>query len=211
MADGKKTKGRSSSDKVKRAGKKSVKSEAKKIAARENVKDVTGNIVVLAEQKKAKAAASVKSEKDGLKKVENKVETNTENNTMEKKMSKTNAANPFDKLSNETMNFGKEYSEALAKSGQIFAKGFEDILGAVASLVQSSAEKNAKFVKEAISSKTINEFAEVQSKMAQAGFDDFMSGATKISELSVKVLTEGSEPVNAQITKAMQKASSLAA
>ena len=57
-----------------------------------------------------------------------------------------------------------------------------------------------------MSSKTINEFAEIQNKIAQTSFDDFMSGATKISEIGVKVITESSEPVNAQVTRAIQKA-----
>ena len=85
-------------------------------------------------------------------------------------------------------------------------KGFEDIMGAVVSMAQASAEKQAQYMKEAMSSKTINEFADVQNKTAQASFDDFMASATKISELSVKVLTESSEPMNAKMTEAMQKA-----
>lgn len=214
MTDDKKSKGRSPSGKVKKGKVKAAASEGKKLAVRENGADVTGNIVLLADQKKAKSTQDVKDKavKAKVKSPETAKEKSTtliSSNTMEKKMSKANTANtanPFDKISNETMNFSKDCSEACAKSGQIFMKGFEDIIGAVVSLVQTSAEKNAKFVKEAMSSKTINEFAEVQTKMAQSSFDDFMSGATKISELSVKILSEGSEPVNAHITKAVQKA-----
>ena len=61
--------------------------------------------------------------------------------------------------------------------------------------------------KEAMSSKTINEFAEVQNKIAQSNFDDFMAGATKLTEISTKLITESAEPVNAQIGKAIKKAS----
>lgn len=222
MADSKKTKKPSSSPKVKKGKTKVTGKETKKVAASENAKDVTGNIVVLADQKKAneakaakKKAAAKKQISKPLKSVEKEPETFIASKIiMEKTMSKASTVNAksFDKISNETLSFGKDCSEACAKSGQIFMKGFEDIMGAVVSLMQSSAEKNAKFVKEALSSKTMNEFAEVQSKMAQASFDDFMTGATKISELSVKVLSEGAEPVNSQITKAVQKATeSLAA
>ncbi len=106
----------------------------------------------------------------------------------------------------ETADFGSQYSEACAKSGTIFMKGLEDIMGTVVSLAQKSAEKQAKFVKEAMSSKTINEFADVQNKYVQANFDDFMENAVKVSEISAKILTESSEPVNTQISKAVQKA-----
>ena len=70
-------------------------------------------------------------------------------------------------------------------------------------LAQNAAEKQAEFAKQAMSSKTMNEFTELQNKMAQTSFDDFMAGATKMSEMTVKTLTEASEPVNEQMTKAM--------
>ncbi len=119
-------------------------------------------------------------------------------------MSKT--ATQFDKIIKDTADFSTQYSEACSKSCAIMMKGLEDILGTVMSLSQSSAEKQAKLIKEAMSSKTINEFAEVQNKIIQTNFDDMMSGATKISEISVKLLTDSSEPVSAEINKAVQKA-----
>lgn len=115
-------------------------------------------------------------------------------------------ANQFDKIMKETSDFGTQYSDAYAKSSAIAMKGFEDIVGAVMSLAQDNAEKQANYIREAMSVKTINEFAEVQNKVAQTNFDDFMSGVTKISEISAKVLTESVEPVNEQMSKAIQKA-----
>jgi len=123
---------------------------------------------------------------------------------MEIIMSKTTTQ--FDKIIKDTADFNTQYSDACSKSCAIMMKGFEDILGTVMSLSQSSAEKQAKLVKEAMSSKTVNEFAEVQNKIAQENFDDLMSGATKISEISVKLLTDSSEPVSAEINKVVQKA-----
>lgn len=122
-------------------------------------------------------------------------------------MSKTQTQNQMDKFLKETSEFGSEYTDACTKSGKIFMKGCEEIFGAFFSIAQSSAEKQSKFAKEAMSVKTINEFAEVQNKIAQANFDDFVSSATKISELSTKILTESAEPVNTQMTKVMKKAS----
>lgn len=130
--------------------------------------------------------------------------------TKEKIMSKKNQAfdkASFEKFTKESADFGREYSEAMAKAGSIFMKGLEDMTGALVSMAQTSAEKQAKFAKEAMSIKTINEFAEVQNKIVQSNFDDFMAGFTKISEMGVKLLSEGTEPVNAQITKVIQRAS----
>ncbi|MCB1839910.1 MAG: phasin family protein [Alphaproteobacteria bacterium] len=137
------------------------------------------------------------------------------NTIKEKTMAKTSNSNvniPFDSFAKEAAEISREYSEACVKSGTLFMKGMEEFVGVVMSIAQSSAEKQAQFLKEAMSSKTINEFAEVQNKIAQANFDDFMAGATKLTEISTKLLTDSAEPVNAQIGKAIKKASqSLAA
>ena len=112
----------------------------------------------------------------------------------------------FEKVMKETAKFGTQYSDACAKSSAIWMKGIEEMMSAVVSLSQSSAEKQAALVKEAMESKTITELAEVQNKMAQSSFDDFMSGATKISEIGTKLLTDSVEPVSAQVSEAVQKA-----
>lgn len=119
-------------------------------------------------------------------------------------MSKT--TQQFDSFVKEAQNFNAEYSEACKKSGTIFAKGVEDIMSTMMSLTQQSAEKQSQFFKDVMGCKTINEFADAQNKIAQTNFDDFMSGATRISEIGVKILTESAEPVSAQVTKAVEKA-----
>lgn len=129
----------------------------------------------------------------------------TSNLAMEKVM--TQSKTQMDKLTQDAANMSREGAEAFSKSLGIFAKGFEDIMRTSVSLAQNAAEKQAEYAKEIMGSKTINEFAEVQTRIAQANFDDFMAGATQISELSTKVLTEASEPLNKQATKAVKKAS----
>jgi phasin family protein len=58
-----------------------------------------------------------------------------------------------------------------------------------------------------MSSKTLNEWAETQNKIAQANLDDMMSAATKLSEMSVKLLSESAEPISEQMGKSIRKAS----
>lgn len=113
-----------------------------------------------------------------------------------------------DKAAQDAASFGRENTEVMLKFGQTFAKGFEEIMRESAAIAQTSAEKQAHFIKQALSTKTLNEWAEVQNKMAQANFDDFMEGATKISELSVKLFTESFEPFNSQMNEIMKKAGS---
>ena len=117
----------------------------------------------------------------------------------------TNQTFQFDQFTQDAAAQSRESVEAFVKSGEIFAKGFEGIMKTATSLVQDASEKQAAFARQLMGAKTLNEFAETQNKIAQENFDQFMAGATKISEMSVKVISEASEPLNTQATKAMEK------
>lgn len=127
------------------------------------------------------------------------------NEAMEKIMSQSKSQ--MDKIAQDASNFGREGFEAFMQSSTIFAKGFEELARTAIALGQSSAEKQAQFLNKAMSSKTLNEWAETQNKIAQASLDDIMSAATKLSEMSVKLLTESAEPISEQMGKTIRKAS----
>lgn len=184
----------------KAAPKKAVKKTARKAAPKATVKKTT---IKAAPKAAPKTTASVKD-------TTKTPDINIMNLLgMETPMSQQNFQ--FDQLAQEAANAGRENMEAFIKSGTIFARGFEDLMKAAASMTQGAAEKQAQFAKEMMSSKTLNEFAEAQNKISQANFDEFMAGATKLSEMSVKLLNEGTAPINAQVTKTMQKAGKMAA
>lgn len=122
----------------------------------------------------------------------------------------TKGTNQFEKIAQDATDFSREGFEAFQKSIQILAKGSEEMWKTAMSIAQDSAEKQQKYMKDAMGTKTLNEWADMQNKIAQTQFDDFMAGATKISELGVRTLTECSEPMNQQMTKAMNKANKAA-
>ncbi len=113
----------------------------------------------------------------------------------------------FDKMTQDVSQMGQAQMEAAVKSSTVFFKGMEDIMKTCMGLCQESAEKASESAKELMGCKTLNEFTEAQSKVAQASFDDFMSSATKLSEMSVKVCTEAAEPLNSQLGQTIKKAS----
>ncbi len=132
------------------------------------------------------------------------------NKAMETIMSKSKSQ--MDKALQDASSAGREGIEAFIKSSTLFSKGLEEIIRTSTAMAQGAAEKQARFVNQAMSSKTLNEWTEMQNKIAQSNFDDFMSGITRISEMSIKVMTECTEPLNDQIGKSIRKASeSLAA
>ncbi len=132
--------------------------------------------------------------------------TNPIANQMKTENFMSQGKNQFDKLTNDAGALGRESFEALNKSMSIFTKGFEDIIRASMSIAQKSAEKQGQLVKEALSTKSLNEWADIQNRIAQTSFDDAIAAATKLSEMTVKVLTQGSEPINSSLTKGMKKA-----
>ena len=109
----------------------------------------------------------------------------------------------FDAYTKEAVEFSRQNMDAAKKSGEIFANGFEGIMKASMEMMRSAAEKQASYMQDSMSSKTVNEFTDLQGKLMQSSFDDFMEGVTKISEMAVKTLSDASEPMNEQLNKAV--------
>jgi phasin family protein len=101
--------------------------------------------------------------------------------------------------------------DAVLKSCTIFAKGMEDIMKTCLEICQDAGEKSQAAAKTVMACKTLNEFTDAQTRLAQASFDEFMTNATKISEKSVKLCTDAMEPINDSMGKAMKKANQMAA
>ncbi len=131
------------------------------------------------------------------------------NPLMEIMMTKATAPS-FEKIAQDAQAASRESFEAISKSYSILTKGYESIMRTSMALSQSAAEKQAAYAKQAMGCKTLNELAEMQSKVSKESFDEFMSNMTKISEMSTKVLTESAEPLNEQLNKAVQKMSEAA-
>ncbi len=129
--------------------------------------------------------------------------------TMEKLMSQKK--NKMESLANEMNDFTKDALEAMMQSSTIFSKRCEELVRESMSLAQNSAEKQSKLLRDAMSCKTLNEWSAAQNKLLQANLDDCMSGCTKLSEMSIKMLSEAADPINEQLSKGMQRFSSVAA
>lgn len=123
---------------------------------------------------------------------------------MEKTMMKNNKQ--YDKLTQNAAILGQDHMDAMMKSSTILAKGMEDIIKTCMEIAQNAGEKSANATKTLMSCKTLNELTEAQTKLAQSSFDDFMSNATRLSEMSVKLATECFSPINDQMGRSMKKA-----
>ncbi|MDB5491950.1 MAG: phasin family domain protein [Micavibrio sp.] len=117
----------------------------------------------------------------------------------------------FEKLTSDAAASSKEHMDAFVQSGTLLTKGSEELMKTYFGLMQNSAEKSAEAVKALMACKTLNELTETQNKLAQDSFETYMTGVTKLSELTVKLANSSLEPINAQFTKSMKKASEHAA
>ncbi len=194
-------------------------SKTKKVSAKKPAKVEPKKAMKVQEPKKVKSSRKIAKPKKAIT-AKSKKKAVKSTITPTKKMENIIMAQPnfnpkdfekaqaqFDQFTKEAANMNREGIDAIVKSGTIFAKGFESIVRETINIAQASAEKQMQLARNAMTSKTINEFSDAQNKIAQTGFDDFMSGTTKITELSVKVLTDSIEPINDQIAKSVQKAS----
>lgn len=123
---------------------------------------------------------------------------------MEKMM--TQGKTKLDRLAQEASCVGKDHMDACLKSSNIFMKGFEDIMETYMGMTQELTERNSEAFKEMLSCKTLNQLTETQTRLAQESFDELMSGATRLSELGVRVATDAFEPINDQLSKSVRKA-----
>lgn len=117
----------------------------------------------------------------------------------------------FDRVTQDMASSGKDHMEAVIQSGNIMFKGMEDMMKTCMQMAQTSAEKGAQGFKTLLGCRTLNELTEVNNRLAQQGFDDFMATATRLSELSVKLASDAFEPINDQLNRSLRKVSEAAA
>lgn len=113
----------------------------------------------------------------------------------------------MEKMAQDAAILGQDQIDALMKSSTIFAKGMEEIIKTCVEISQEAGEKAQNAAKTVMSCKTLNEFTDVQTKLAQSSFDEFMTNATRLSEKAVKVCTDAFEPINDQMGKTIKRAS----
>lgn len=105
----------------------------------------------------------------------------------------------------EMADFGKETFEAVVASSNIFAKGAEVIGKEVAAFAQASVESNMATAKQLFMIKNPQELFDLQGKWAKDSFDTLLSETTKLQDMSMKIATESSAPINARVNAAVEK------
>jgi phasin family protein len=123
----------------------------------------------------------------------------------------TSNTHKAEKMTADATALNKDQMDAFMQSGNLWVRGTEEIVKTYVSLAQEAMERNSEALKTLMGCKTLNELTETQAKLAQQSFDDLVTNATRISELTIKVATDSLEPVNSQFAKTLKKSTSAAA
>ena len=117
----------------------------------------------------------------------------------------------FEQFAQQAAEQGQQGVEAMVKSANIWARGCEDMVKTCMTFAQDASERNTNAFKTLLGCKTLNELTEAQNQIAQQAYDDMVTSATRLSEISTKIATETVQPLSEQINKAIKKVTNIAA
>lgn len=101
--------------------------------------------------------------------------------------------------------FGKNTMEAVAASGNAYAKGVEQLATDWFAFSKQSMEQGVAATRAMMGAKTPQEFFNLQTNFAKEQFDSMVSQSTKTGELATKVTQEALEPLNGRVSAAVEK------
>ena len=99
----------------------------------------------------------------------------------------------------ELSSLAKGNVDAVVASGNIVAKGAEEVGQQVAAFTQASLQKQAEAGKALLGLTSFQDLMAFQSAFVKSSFENFVSEATRLQELSVKVTNEALAPINARV------------
>ena len=107
--------------------------------------------------------------------------------------------------------FGKDSFDAMVKANAMLAKGLEDFGKEVLDIARNHMEEAAKLAKAMLQAKTLQEVVEAHTELTKSSIEKLVAESSTLSELGMKVTNEAMAPLNAQMTKAVEKMRELAA
>ena len=126
--------------------------------------------------------------------------------TMEKNMEQvTKTAEGFFKAAEEAAEFGRGNIEAVTRSAQIFATGFQDIGKQVFAVTQALTDHAMESAKAFAAVKSLKDVADIQAAFAKASMERSMSEAAKLQEATFRLAETASAPLQARMSLAVEK------
>lgn len=102
--------------------------------------------------------------------------------------------------------FQKDAFDALVRSSEILARGAESLGKEYFAFAQDSATANSEAAKALLAARSLQEVVDLQSKIVRTNFDKSVDESGKLSEMSLKIASEAFEPLQKQISVAVETA-----
>ena len=151
-----------------------------------NVEDVTATEVSKAAEKVVKMSKAV--EVETTKAIEKAVETATT----------TSAA--FKTSYEEVVSANKQSIDAFFQSSEIILKGMQDMHSMCMAFMSTSMDKQTQAIQTAMNSKSIEAVVDVNTKLAEEAYNDFMANSQKVRDLGTKIAEKAVDPISTEIS-----------
>ncbi|MEM1138262.1 MAG: phasin family protein [Pseudomonadota bacterium] len=110
------------------------------------------------------------------------------------------AAKSYDDMAS----FSRDNIEAVIKSANAFAKGVEAVNTEALAFSKQSMEDSIAAAKAAMSSRSVQEFMEINSDFTKSAFDTMVSQMTKMGDLFADATKEAVEPINGRVSAVVE-------
>ncbi len=116
----------------------------------------------------------------------------------------TNMKTQMEQLTAETKALSQSGIQSIVQASTSLLCGYEAIVQEAAGLAQKAATAQTQYMQKAFGSQTLNDLANMSRTCAQETLDKAILGATKLTEMSLKTLSESTHPITTQISKTLK-------
>ncbi len=101
--------------------------------------------------------------------------------------------------------YGKANVDAVMKANAIFVKGVQDLNKVLFGLAQETIEENVAASKKFLGCKTVQDAVEIQTALATSNYAKALKDSGKITDMSVKLAEEASQPIAMRVNETVDK------
>ena len=101
--------------------------------------------------------------------------------------------------------FSKDTAEALAKSGQIWATGFQDLSRQYIGMIESATKETMERLKALGSAKSAVDMMEMQASLLRGSAEKMITESSRFASAYVKLADEARGPIAARMATAAEK------
>ncbi len=108
------------------------------------------------------------------------------------------------KTAEEMISFSQGNIEAIMKSSQIYASGFQDIAKRFAASNKAALEESVSFTKSLLGVKSVKEAVDLQSDFARSSIEKLVAETNQMTDASVRLAEEAIQPLTVRMSMAVQ-------